>query len=129
MAGIDFAKDRIFSQTVSGRPKSEVLHALAAKHPDAAGKVFVEDKLSTLEKVRGIVLTAVPTPWAISQPADLLLPHPIPITAGKGPLLLSLLTGEQGLLSGLLATVPRGLGLQHGGGEAACGCQPAHPGH
>ena len=124
MAGIDFAKDRIFSQTVSGRPKSEVLHALAAKHPDAAGKVFVEDKLSTLEKVRGFVLTAV-----INQPAGLLLPHPIPITAGKGPMLLSLLTGEQGLLSGLLATVPRGLGLQHGGGEAARGCQPAHPGH
>ncbi len=52
MARIDFPKDRIFSQTISGRPKGEVLTALAARHPDAAGLVFVEDKLSTLEKVQ-----------------------------------------------------------------------------
>ena len=53
MAGIDFPGDRIFSQTVSGQPKSEVLEMLAARHPEAAGFHFVEDKMSTLEKVRG----------------------------------------------------------------------------
>jgi hypothetical protein len=52
MAGIDFPMDRIFSQTVSGRPKSEVLEDLEAKHPDTGSFHFVEDKMSTLEKVR-----------------------------------------------------------------------------
>lgn len=50
MAGIDFPMERIFSQTVSGRPKSEVLLDLQNKHPQA-GYHFVEDKMSTLEKV------------------------------------------------------------------------------
>lgn len=52
MAGIPFPADRIFSQTVSGRPKSEVLEGLEAAHPEAASYHFVEDKMSTLEKVR-----------------------------------------------------------------------------
>lgn len=52
MAGIEFPMDRIFSQTVSGRPKSEVLENLHAKHPEAESFHFVEDKFSTLEKVR-----------------------------------------------------------------------------
>ncbi|PRW56992.1 hypothetical protein C2E21_4196 [Chlorella sorokiniana] len=51
MAGIHFPMDRIFSQTVSGRPKSEVLEMLAERHPEAGSYHFVEDKLSTLEKV------------------------------------------------------------------------------
>lgn len=52
MAGVPFAPDRIFSQTISGRPKAEVLVQLAAKHGGSVGrKVFVEDKYSTLEKV------------------------------------------------------------------------------
>ncbi|KAG2445183.1 hypothetical protein HYH02_008651 [Chlamydomonas schloesseri] len=51
MAAVPFPGDRIFSQTVSGRPKGEVLANLAAAHPDATAKIFVEDKLSTLEKV------------------------------------------------------------------------------
>lgn len=51
MAGIAFPAERIFSQTVSGRPKGEVLAMLAARHPGTPRKVFVEDKLSTLEKV------------------------------------------------------------------------------
>lgn len=50
MAGIDFPMDRIYSQTVSGNPKSEVLEMLAARHPDLECH-FVEDKLSTLQKV------------------------------------------------------------------------------
>ena len=51
MAGIPFPMDRIFSQTVSGRPKAEVLAALAERHPGAGALHFVEDKFSTLEKV------------------------------------------------------------------------------
>ncbi len=51
MAGIEFPMDRIFSQTVSGRPKSEVLENLERKHPQAGAFHFVEDKMSTLEKV------------------------------------------------------------------------------
>ena len=50
-AGVPFADERIFSQTVSGRPKGEVLSMLAGRHPGAAGYHFVEDKLSTLEAV------------------------------------------------------------------------------
>ena len=42
--------ERVFSQTVSGIPKTAVLADLGAAAP-AARKVFVEDKLSTLEKV------------------------------------------------------------------------------
>jgi phosphoglycolate phosphatase-like HAD superfamily hydrolase len=49
-AGIPFPPERIFSQTASGRPKSEVLAALRAAHPGGAAH-FVEDKMSTLEKV------------------------------------------------------------------------------
>lgn len=51
MAGIDFPSDRIFSQTVSGQPKSEVLAELEREHPQAGGYHFVEDKWSTLDKV------------------------------------------------------------------------------
>jgi hypothetical protein len=51
MAGIAFPPDRIFSQTVSGRPKSEVLLALQEGCP-GADCFFVEDKFNTLEKVR-----------------------------------------------------------------------------
>lgn len=52
---IPFAEDRVFSQTVSGQPKSEVLKMLEERHGgEGEGNVsfhFVEDKLSTLEKV------------------------------------------------------------------------------
>jgi hypothetical protein len=51
MAGIEFPMERIFSQTVSGRPKSEVLQNLQSLHPNVESYHFVEDKLSTLEKV------------------------------------------------------------------------------
>lgn len=51
MAGVEFPMDRIFSQTVSGRPKSEVLEQLEETHPGSTCH-FVEDKLTTLEKVR-----------------------------------------------------------------------------
>lgn len=50
MAGVDFPMERIFSQTVSGRPKSEVLTDLKDKYAGAR-YYFVEDKFSTLEKV------------------------------------------------------------------------------
>jgi hypothetical protein len=58
MAGITFPADRIHSTTVSGEPKASVLARLAAQHPGAADYVFVEDKHSTLEKVRGGLRTA-----------------------------------------------------------------------
>mmetsp|Transcript_33386 Transcript_33386/g.79152 ORF Transcript_33386/g.79152 Transcript_33386/m.79152 type:complete len:375 (-) Transcript_33386:163-1287(-) len=50
MAGIPFPSDRIFSQTVSGRPKSEVLAMLMEQHPNAELRFF-EDKMGTLEKI------------------------------------------------------------------------------
>jgi len=50
MAFIDFPGDRIYSQTVSGRPKSEVLQMLQERHPGTRYH-FVEDKYSTLKKV------------------------------------------------------------------------------
>jgi phosphoglycolate phosphatase-like HAD superfamily hydrolase len=53
MADIHFPPERIFSQTVSGRPKSEVLESLNEKHPGSECH-FVEDKLSTLEKVSSL---------------------------------------------------------------------------
>lgn len=49
-AKVDFSADRIFSTTVSGQPKSEVLQELEQKHPDTHYH-FVEDKLGTLDKV------------------------------------------------------------------------------
>lgn len=53
MAGIDFPIERIFSQTVSGQPKSDVLKMLQERHADCKYH-FVEDKKSTLDKVEKI---------------------------------------------------------------------------
>lgn len=50
MAFIDFPPERIYSQTVSGRPKTEVLEMLQERHPGTQYH-FVEDKYSTLVKV------------------------------------------------------------------------------
>jgi phosphoglycolate phosphatase-like HAD superfamily hydrolase len=50
MAFIDFPSDRIFSQTISGKPKTEVLQMLQERHPGTRYH-FVEDKYSTLKKV------------------------------------------------------------------------------
>jgi hypothetical protein len=82
MAGIGFPEDRIFSQTVSGRPKSEVLEMLQGHHPDAPGYHFVEDKLSTLQKARGLLCPhtkAGPYP-AVSPPCNASL-HPLPLNS------------------------------------------------
>ena len=49
-AHLPLPPDRIFSTAETGQPKSEVLAQLQAAHPGAACH-FVEDKLSTLEKV------------------------------------------------------------------------------
>lgn len=51
MAGVELPMERIFSQTVSGQPKAEVLAMLQERHSDAAGMHFVEDKMGTLDKV------------------------------------------------------------------------------
>ena len=50
MAKAPLPADRIFSQAETGRPKTEVLEMLQERHPDTQYH-FVEDKLSTLEKV------------------------------------------------------------------------------
>jgi hypothetical protein len=50
MAGIEFPIERIYSQTVSGQPKSEVLQMLQDRHPGCSYH-FVEDKMGTLSKV------------------------------------------------------------------------------
>jgi hypothetical protein len=50
-ANIDIPSERLFSQTVSGVPKTEVLLALQADAAPGARLVFVEDKMSTLETV------------------------------------------------------------------------------
>ena len=51
MAKVPIASEDIFSTTVSGQPKSEILVDLQRQHPDMEYH-FVEDKLGTLEKVR-----------------------------------------------------------------------------
>jgi hypothetical protein len=68
MAGIDMPSERILSQTVSGRPKSEVLAMLAERHEEVVTKNFVEDNLGTLEKVSGLflVLSVMIANWAIN---------------------------------------------------------------
>lgn len=50
MAKVPLDSDRIFSQTVSGQPKSEVLAMLQERHPGTQYH-FIEDKMGTLEKV------------------------------------------------------------------------------
>ena len=56
-AKVDFSADRIFSTTVSGQPKSEVLQELEQKHPGTQYH-FVEDKLGTLDKVSVVVASS-----------------------------------------------------------------------
>eukprot|EP00192_Tetraselmis_astigmatica_P013614 CAMPEP_0117681762 /NCGR_PEP_ID=MMETSP0804-20121206/19187_1 /TAXON_ID=1074897 /ORGANISM="Tetraselmis astigmatica, Strain CCMP880" /LENGTH=336 /DNA_ID=CAMNT_0005491605 /DNA_START=1 /DNA_END=1011 /DNA_ORIENTATION=+ len=51
MASIPFPLEKIFSQTVSGRPKSEVLAMLQERHPNAENYLFFEDKMGTLDKM------------------------------------------------------------------------------
>ena len=51
MAMVPIASQDIFSTTVSGQPKSEILVDLQRQHPNMKYH-FVEDKLGTLEKVR-----------------------------------------------------------------------------
>lgn len=50
MAKVPLPAGRIYSQTVSGRPKSEVLAMLQERHPGTQYH-FIEDKMGTLEKV------------------------------------------------------------------------------
>lgn len=64
MAGIDLPADRIHSTTVSGEPKSRVLARLAEAHPGLDDYLFVEDKLSTLDKALVAPETAQ-GPWRL----------------------------------------------------------------
>ena len=52
MARAPVPMERIYSTTVSGRPKTDMLKKLASGSVEGSRLVFVEDKLSTLEKVR-----------------------------------------------------------------------------
>lgn len=49
MAKVPIPSEDIFSTTVSGQPKSEILVDLQSQHPGLTYH-FVEDKLGTLEK-------------------------------------------------------------------------------
>jgi phosphoglycolate phosphatase-like HAD superfamily hydrolase len=51
LGGVEMPMERIFSQTASGRPKTEVLEKLAAGVAPGVRLTFVEDKMSTLEAV------------------------------------------------------------------------------
>jgi hypothetical protein len=51
LGGVELPMERIFSQTVSGRPKTEVLEKLATGVAPGVRLTFVEDKMSTLEAV------------------------------------------------------------------------------
>lgn len=48
LAGVTLGEDRVVSVEATGRPKGEVLEALAAEHPRAAAYHFVEDRLDAL---------------------------------------------------------------------------------
>jgi len=50
MAKIDFPMERILSTTISGQPKTEILADLQSRY-DMTEWHFIEDKLSTLDKV------------------------------------------------------------------------------
>jgi phosphoglycolate phosphatase-like HAD superfamily hydrolase len=51
LGGVEVPMEQIFSQTVSGRPKGEVLQQLAQGAAPGARLLFVEDKASTLAAV------------------------------------------------------------------------------
>ncbi len=70
MAKVPISPDHIFSTTVSGQPKSDILKDLQQQHPGTSYH-FVEDKLSTLEKVPAPVLLAT---YTIFSRATSLLP-------------------------------------------------------
>lgn len=48
LAGVKLGEDRVISVEATGKPKGEVLEALAAEHPGAAAYHFVEDRLDAL---------------------------------------------------------------------------------
>jgi hypothetical protein len=50
-AGVVFDDSRIHSTTLTGEPKAAVLARLAEAHPNVDQKIFIEDKMGTLEKV------------------------------------------------------------------------------
>lgn len=50
MAQVEFPMEKIISTTVSGQPKTEILNQLQQDFTEMK-YLFIEDKLSTLEKV------------------------------------------------------------------------------
>jgi hypothetical protein len=146
MAGVPIASEDIFSTTVSGQPKSEILIDLQREHPGMEKYHFVEDKLSTLEKVsakRGpcpkyaLLVTmlccsaCVKIQWKWHEPRCLSSRLRSRFAAEHmshcGRMMWCWCwPGLQGGRPQQLAAVPGGLGLQHRGGKAESCEQPTH---
>ena len=84
MAKLPLDSDRIWSTTVSGKPKSDMLVKLQGQHPNMIYH-FVEDKLGTLEKVGHAVFPALThqcsveaAPASDSHTEQQMLPSPLP---------------------------------------------------
>lgn len=92
-ANLPLPPERIFSTAETGQPKSEVLLQLHARHPGAECH-FVEDKLSTLEKVNPVTSYCM----ICHCPASVLIPvlHP-----HRWPRYLSLRPGTCTLWTGV----------------------------
>lgn len=96
-ARLPLPAERIFSTAETGQPKSDVLALLQARHPGAACH-FVEDKLSTLEKVRAAGTTGRES-FCVTVVAC--------SSCGR--------VGGQSARAGGMGVVFGGLGIQHGG--------------
>ena len=146
MAGVPIASEDIFSTTVSGQPKSEILVDLQREHPGMEKYHFVEDKLGTLEKVSAerepcpsfaLLVTMLHCSACVKisasgmntqvpfQQAELILAAEQMSHCGR-MMWCWCWPGLQGGRPQQLAAVPGGLGLQHGGGEAEGFEQPTH---
>ncbi len=97
-ARLPLPAERIFSTAETGQPKSDVLALLQARHPGAACH-FVEDKLSTLEKVRTAGTTGPRESLCVTVVAC--------SSCGRA--------GGQSARAGGVGVVFGGLGIQHGG--------------
>lgn len=108
----------IYSTTLSGQPKSDILLQLAERHPGAACH-FVEDKLSTLEKARHVcrflwvlaqnpVLHTQPRASAACIRSFSVLSSAASWLHARGPY-----AGVQGARAERVGAVLGGLGVQH----------------
>ena len=116
-ANLPLPPERIFSTAETGQPKSEVLLQLHARHPSAECH-FVEDKLSTLEKVMPVTsccnacsaLLCSALLCSFFCPSSVLTPVPQP---DRWPRYLSLRTGTCTLWIGVTTRRQSGPVQQH----------------